>query len=215
VKWVQSYSNLNIFWHCLSLRLEWKLTSSSLVVTAEFSKFVDILWLFLYSSSVYSCCLFLIFSASVMSLPFLSFIVPTLAWNVPFISLIFLNRSLVFPFCCFPLFLCFVYLRKSSYLSLLFSGTLQFVFPFLPGLSLLIYPSPNSTINISLYLLYHIHLSISPSIHLFIYPSLSTFTCCSFFNVFQCKLQTSPCNKNKNLRSIESVGKLSLGCFLS
>ena len=178
------------------------------MVTVEFSKFVDILWLFLYSSSVYSCCLFLIFSASVMSLPFLSFIVPILAWNVPLISLIFLNRSLVFPFCCFPLFLCFVHLRK-SYLSLLFSGTLQlvgYIFPFLPGLSLLIYPSPNSTINISLYLLI---------IYLFIYPSLNTFTCCSFFNVFQFKFQTSPCNKNKNLRLIESVGKLSLSCFLS
>ena len=71
----------------------------------------------------------------------------------------------------FPLFLRFVHLRKPSYLSLLFSGTLHlvgYIFPFLPCLSLLIYPSPNSTINISLYLLYHIpiHLSISQYIHL-------------------------------------------------
>ena len=29
MKWVQSYSNLNILWHYLSLRLEWKLTFSS------------------------------------------------------------------------------------------------------------------------------------------------------------------------------------------
>ena len=51
---------------------------------------------FLYSSSVYSCHLFLISSAYVR-LPFLSFIVPIFAWNVPSISLIFLKRSLVFP----------------------------------------------------------------------------------------------------------------------
>ena len=33
----------SILWHCLSLRLEWKLTFSSPVATAEFSKFADIL----------------------------------------------------------------------------------------------------------------------------------------------------------------------------
>ena len=38
---------------------------------------------FLHSSSVYSCHLLLISSASVRSLPFLSFIVPIFAWNVP------------------------------------------------------------------------------------------------------------------------------------
>ena len=46
---------------------------------------------FLYSSSVYSCHVFLIFSASVRSIPFLSFIKPIFAWNVPLVSLIFLN----------------------------------------------------------------------------------------------------------------------------
>ena len=51
----------------------------------------------LYSSYVYSCHLFLISSASVKSRPFLSFIVPIFAWNVPLVSLIFLKRSLVFP----------------------------------------------------------------------------------------------------------------------
>ena len=50
-----------------------------------------------YSSSVYSCHLFFISSASVWSIPFLSFIVPIFAWNVPLVSLIFLKRSLVFP----------------------------------------------------------------------------------------------------------------------
>jgi len=44
---------------------------------------------FLYSSSVYSCHLFLISSASVRSIPFLSFIEPIFAWNVPLVSLIF------------------------------------------------------------------------------------------------------------------------------
>ena len=57
---------------------------------------------FLYSSSVYSCYLFLISSASVRSLPFLSFIEPIFAWNVPLVSLIFLMRSLVFPILLFP-----------------------------------------------------------------------------------------------------------------
>ena len=51
----------------------------------------------LYSSSVYSCHLFLISYASVRSLPFLSFIVPILAWNIPFISPIFLKRTLILP----------------------------------------------------------------------------------------------------------------------
>ena len=59
---------------------------------------------FWYSSSVYSCYLFLISSASIRSVPFLSFIVPILAWNVPLVSLIFLKRSLVFPFLLFSSF---------------------------------------------------------------------------------------------------------------
>ena len=52
---------------------------------------------FLYSYSVYSCHLILISSASVRSIPFLSFIKPIFAWNVRLASLIFLKRSLVFP----------------------------------------------------------------------------------------------------------------------
>ena len=42
VRWVQLCSSLNILWHCLSLGLEWKLTFSSPVATAEFSKFAGI-----------------------------------------------------------------------------------------------------------------------------------------------------------------------------
>ena len=41
---------------------------------------------FLYSSFVYSCHLFLISSVSVRCLPFLSFIEPIFAWNVPLVS---------------------------------------------------------------------------------------------------------------------------------
>ena len=52
---------------------------------------------FLYSSSVYSGHFFLISSAFVRSIPFLSFIEPIFAWNIPLLSLIFLKRSLVFP----------------------------------------------------------------------------------------------------------------------
>ena len=53
--------------------------------------------MFLYSSSVYSCHLFLISSISVGSIPFLFFIVPIFEWYVPLVSLIFLKRSLAFP----------------------------------------------------------------------------------------------------------------------
>ena len=51
---------------------------------------------FLYSYSVYSCQIFLICSASVRSLSFLSFTERIFGWNVPLVSLIFLKRSLVF-----------------------------------------------------------------------------------------------------------------------
>ena len=80
---------------------------------------------YLYTSSLYSCHLFLICSVSIRNMRFLSFIVPILAWNVPLVSVIFLMRSLVFPFCCFPLFLCTVQLGRLSYLSLLFFRTLH------------------------------------------------------------------------------------------
>ena len=88
---------------------------------------------FLYSSSGYSCHLSLIPSASVRSIPFLSFIVPFIAWNVFLITLIFLKRFLVFSVCCFPLFLCLDHLGRLSYLSLLFFGTLHsagYIVPF-------------------------------------------------------------------------------------
>ena len=89
---------------------------------------------FWYSSSVYSYHLFLIFSASLRSVPFLSFIVPIFAWNVLLESLIFLKRCLVFPILFFPLFLCIDHWGSLSYLSWLFFGTLHsngYISPFL------------------------------------------------------------------------------------
>ena len=85
---------------------------------------------FLYSSSTYSYNLFLISSASVRSIPFLSFIEPIFAWNVPLVSLIFLKRSLVFPILLFSSISLHWSLRKAflffviSY-SLLVFGTLH------------------------------------------------------------------------------------------
>ena len=90
---------------------------------------------FLYSSSVYSCHLLLIPSASVRSIPFLSFIEPIFARNVPLVSLIFLKRSLVFPVLLFSSISLHWLLRKAFfYLSLLFFVTLHsngYIFPFL------------------------------------------------------------------------------------
>ena len=60
---------------------------------------------FLYSSSVYSCHLFLIAYVSVRSTSFLSFIEPIFAWNVPLVSLIFLKRFLVFSILFFSFYL--------------------------------------------------------------------------------------------------------------
>jgi len=74
------------------LTLHSRMSVSRWVITSSWLS--GSLWSFLYSSSVYFCYLFLISSASVRSIPFLSFIVLIFAWNVP---LVFLKRSLVFP----------------------------------------------------------------------------------------------------------------------
>ena len=54
-------------------------------------------WRYFLYSYAYYCHLFLISSASVRSIPFLSFIEPIFVWTVPLVSLIFLKRSLGFP----------------------------------------------------------------------------------------------------------------------
>ena len=69
----------------------------------------------LYSSSVYSCHPFLISSASLRSIPFLSFIVPIFVWNIPLISLIFMMRSLVFPILLFT-FIFFSLMTEEGFL---------------------------------------------------------------------------------------------------
>ena len=72
---------------------------------------------FLYSYA-YSCHLFLISSASIKAIQFLSFILPIFAWNVPLVSLIFWKRSLVFPILLFSSISLHWSLRK-AFLSLL------------------------------------------------------------------------------------------------
>ena len=200
MRWAQWHVRLNILWNCLSFGLEWKLTFSSTVATAELSKFADILnaallqphslgflnssagspspsisflvvmlpkahlisyscisgfmwvtptsslswslWPFLYSSSVHSCHLFFISSASVRSLTFLSFTVPIFAWSVPLVSPLFLKRSILFTILFFFSNSCTIHLWRLSYLSLLFSGSLHsigYIFSFLLCLSLLLF----------------------------------------------------------------------------
>ena len=184
---MQLCGSLNILWHFLSLGLEWKLTFSSSMATAEWKRcwhiecstftassfriwnsstgipslllalFVVILpkahltshsrmsgsrsvitpsWLtgswrsFLYSSSVYSYHLFLISSAFVRSIPFLSFIEPIFAWNVPLVSLIFLKRPLVFPILLFSSISLHWSLRKAflSLLAILWNSAFHWVY---------------------------------------------------------------------------------------
>ena len=96
----------------------------------------------LYSSSVYSYHLFLIFSAAVRSIAFLSFIVPIFAWNVPLVSLIFLKRSLVFPILLFSSISLHWSLRKAficlfAVLGTLHSNWVYLSFSLLPFASLL------------------------------------------------------------------------------
>ena len=94
---------------------------------------------FLYCSSVYYCYLFLISSASVRSVPFLSFIEPVFAWKVPLVSLIFLKRSLVFPILLFSsirpalIFSAMFCCIQCTYLANLFCQIyLHFIFLILP-----------------------------------------------------------------------------------
>ena len=86
---------------------------------------------FLYSSSVYCCHLFLISSASVRFIPLLSFIVPIFIWNIPFISLIFLKRSLVLPILLFSSISLHWSLRKVflSLLAILWNSAFKWVYP--------------------------------------------------------------------------------------
>ena len=90
------------------------------------------LWLSasLYSYSVFSCHLLLIYYASDRSIPFMSFIEPIFAWNVPLVSLIFLKRSLVFPILLFSSITLHWSLRKTflSHLAILWNSAFKWVY---------------------------------------------------------------------------------------
>ena len=139
-------SSTGIPWHPLALfalmlpkahlTLHSRMSGSRWVITP--------LWLcgswrsFFYSSSVYSCHLFLIASASVRSIPFLSFTVPIFAWNVHLVALVFLTRSLVFPILLFSSIFLHWSLRKAflSFLAILWNSAFKCsIFPFLLCLS--------------------------------------------------------------------------------
>ena len=93
---------------------------------------------FLYSSSVYSCYL-LVSSASFRSLLSLSFIMPILAWNIPLISPIFLQRSLVFPILLFSSIYLHCSLKKGflSLFAILWNSAFSWVYL---SLSFLFFP---------------------------------------------------------------------------
>ena len=109
------------------------LTSHSRMSGSRCDHTIVIIWvvkIFLYSSSVYSCHLFFISSASVRSIPFLSFIVLIFAWSVPLVSRTFLKRSLVFPIVLFSSNSLHWSLRKAflSLLAILWNSAFKWVF---------------------------------------------------------------------------------------
>ena len=107
-----------------------RMSGSRWVITPSWSSG---LWRsFLYSFSVYSCHLFLMSSAYVRSIPFLSFIEPIFAWNVPLGSLIFLTKSLVFHILLFSSVFFFLHwsLKKVflSFLAILWNSAFKWVY---------------------------------------------------------------------------------------
>ena len=85
---------------------------------------------FLYSSSVYSCHLFLVYFAYVKSIPLLPFIVPILAWNFPLVYLIFLKKCLFFSILLFSSIYLHWSLRRAflSLLALLWNSTFGWIY---------------------------------------------------------------------------------------
>ena len=92
--------------------------------------------------------------ASIKSIPFLSFIEPIFAWNVPLVYLIYLKRSLVFPVLLFPSISLHWSLRKafSSLLTILWNSAFRWVYlsfsplPFISLLSQLLVRPPQIAI---------------------------------------------------------------------
>ena len=101
---------------------------------------IVVIWvmqILLYSSSVYSCYLFLISSVFVRTIPFLSFIVLIFALNIPLLSLIFLKLSLIFPIPLFSSTSLLWSLRKPflSLLALLWNSVFKWVYFFFSHLA--------------------------------------------------------------------------------
>ena len=99
---------------------------------------------FLYNYSLCSYHLFLISSAFVRSVPFLSFIMLIFALNVPLVSLIFLKRSQVFPILLFSCFFALIAeegFRISPCYSLepCIQMGISFLFSFAPNFSSILY----------------------------------------------------------------------------
>ena len=103
-------------------------------------------------SSVYSRHLFLISSASVSFLPFLSFIMTIFVWNVPLVSPILLKRSLVFPLLLFSSTSLHCSLKKAflSLLAVLWNSAISWVYlslsPLFLFFSQLFLKTPHTTI---------------------------------------------------------------------
>ena len=120
------------------------LTSHSKISGARWVIMITPSWLsgslgsFLYSSSVYYCHLFLISSAFVRLILFLSIIVPIFAKNVPLVFLIFLRRSRVFPILLFSSISLYWLLRKAflSLLAILWNSAFRWEYLFFSPLPL-------------------------------------------------------------------------------
>ena len=91
---------------------------------------------FLYSSSLYSCHLFLISSASIRSNTTSVLYWAYLTWNVPFVSLIFFKRFLVFPILLFCSISLHQSLRKDflSLLGILWNSSFRWIYFSFPPL---------------------------------------------------------------------------------
>ena len=82
VRWVQLCSSLSILWHCLSLGLEWKLTFSTPVATAELIALISanfvVMWIHLQSfhmlvSHFHVFCKFFLYILKILAFLFLVF----------------------------------------------------------------------------------------------------------------------------------------------
>ena len=111
--------------HCRMSGSRWVITSLWLSGSLRSFSF--------YSSSVYSYHFFIISSASVRSIEFLSFIEPIFAYNIPLVSRFFLKRFLGFPILLFSSISLHWSLRKAflSPLAILWkSAFISFLFSF-------------------------------------------------------------------------------------